>query len=38
LDRKGIIRHIHPGGQYKKGDKSYKKMKEMIGKLLAEKV
>ena len=38
LDRKGIIRHIHPGGQYKKSDQSYKKMKEMIGKLLAQKI
>jgi len=38
LDKKGVIRHIHSGGQYTKGDESYKKMKEIIRKLLAEKV
>ncbi|MDB6124486.1 MAG: hypothetical protein JWQ71_3479 [Pedosphaera sp.] len=37
IDRKGIIRHIHPGGEYVKGDKDYAAMKGMIEKLLKEK-
>ena len=37
LDRKGVIRHIHPGGQYVKGDKDYAAMKAKIEELLAEK-
>jgi len=37
LDRKGLIRHIHPGGEYVKGDSDYLEMKEMIELLLAEK-
>ena len=36
IDRKGIIRHIHPGGQYIKGDQDYLEIKEMIEMLLAE--
>jgi len=36
IDRKGIIRNIHPGGQYIKGDQDYKEIKEMIEMLLAE--
>jgi len=35
IDRKGIIRHIHPGGQYIKGDQDYREMKEAIETLLA---
>lgn len=30
IDRQGIIKHIHPGGQYIKGDKDYKLMQEKI--------
>lgn len=37
IDRRGIIRHIHPGGQYVKGDKDYGEMKRKIEELLAEK-
>jgi len=36
IDRKGIIRHIHPGGQYVKGDEDYKELKEKIELLLDE--
>ncbi len=37
LDRKGAIRHIHPGGQYVKGDPAYRALKGKIEELLAEK-
>ncbi len=37
IDRKGIIRHLHPGGQYVKGDKDYMALKKQIEELLAEK-
>jgi peroxiredoxin len=37
LDRKGVIRFIHPGGQYVKGDKEYAALKKKIDELLAEK-
>lgn len=37
IDRKGIIRHIHPGGQYVKGDADYVTMKAKIEELLKEK-
>ncbi len=37
LDRRGVIRHIHPGGQYVKGDKDYEAMRSKIEALLAEK-
>jgi peroxiredoxin len=37
IDRKGVIRHIHPGGEYVKGDKDYAAMKERIEALLAER-
>ena len=37
IDKHGVIRHIHPGGHYVKGDKDYAKMKVEIEKLLAEK-
>jgi peroxiredoxin len=36
IDRKGIIRHIHPGGSYVKGDKAYQAMQAMIEELLKE--
>jgi peroxiredoxin len=37
IDREGVIRHIHPGGQYVKGDKAYQAMKTKIEALLREK-
>ncbi len=37
LDRKGLIRYIHPGGQYVKGDGVYEKVQQEIEKLLMEK-
>ena len=37
IDKNGVIRHIHPGGEYVKGDKAYAEMKAGIEKLLAEK-
>lgn len=36
LDRDGRVRHIHPGGQYVKGDAEYAAMKQQIEALLAE--
>lgn len=36
LDRKGVIRHIHPGGQYVKGDGAYEEMESTIQALLQE--
>jgi thiol-disulfide isomerase/thioredoxin len=37
LDRRGVVRHIHPGGQYVKGDADYAALKAKIEELLAEK-
>lgn len=37
LDRRGVIRHIHPGGQYVKGDADHAVMLAKIQELLAEK-
>ncbi|MEY4940233.1 MAG: hypothetical protein RIQ93_1968, partial [Verrucomicrobiota bacterium] len=37
LDRHGVVRHIHPGGQYVKGDADYAAMKAKIEELLREK-
>lgn len=37
LDRRGTIRHIHPGGEYVKGDPAYLELRAQIEKLLAEK-
>jgi peroxiredoxin len=37
IDRKGVIRHIHPGGEYVSGDKDYAEMKAQIEKLIQEK-
>ena len=34
IDRRGIIRYIHPGGQYVKGDTDYRAMKQKIEELL----
>ena len=36
LDKHGIVRHVHPGGEYKAGDPSYAKLKSVIEKLVAE--
>ena len=38
LDRKGIVRYIHSGGQYVKGDGEYEKLQQEIEKLLNEKM
>ena len=37
LDRRGVVRHIHPGGQYEKGDADYAALRAKIEELLAEK-
>jgi thiol-disulfide isomerase/thioredoxin len=37
IDRKGMIRHIHPGGQYVRGDRAYETLKAKIEELLKEK-
>jgi peroxiredoxin len=37
IDRKGIIRHIHEGGSYVKGDEAYQTMRHKIEELLQEK-
>ncbi len=37
LDRTGTLRHLHPGGQYVKGDDAYRELRAQIEKLLAEK-
>ncbi|MDQ3338372.1 MAG: TlpA family protein disulfide reductase [Myxococcota bacterium] len=36
LDRRGVIRHVHPGGQYVEGDPAYGEMQAAIERLLAE--
>ncbi|MHB8522794.1 MAG: peroxiredoxin family protein [Limisphaerales bacterium] len=36
IDRKGVIRFIHPGGQYVRGDPDYAVLKAKIEALLAE--
>jgi thiol-disulfide isomerase/thioredoxin len=36
LDRKGVVRAVHPGGQYVEGDGDYESMQELIEELLAE--
>jgi peroxiredoxin len=36
LDKKGVIRHVHPGGQYVEGDPAYAEMQAAIERLLAE--
>lgn len=30
LDRQGVIRHVHPGGEYAKGEPSYDAMRAAI--------
>jgi hypothetical protein len=36
LDKKGVVRHVHPGGQYVEGDAAYEKLTSMIEQLLNE--
>lgn len=36
IDRQGVIRYIHPGGQYVKGDEDYATMRSKIERLLQE--
>ncbi|MEM7373544.1 MAG: TlpA disulfide reductase family protein [Bacteroidota bacterium] len=36
VDRHGIIRYIHPGGEYVKGDGQYEELEEAIEKVLRE--
>jgi peroxiredoxin len=36
LDRHGVIRHVHPGGQYVQGEPAYDAMKSAIEKLVGE--
>ncbi len=36
LDRRGVIRHIHPGGAYRQGDAAHSAMEDAIIELLAE--
>jgi len=38
IDRNGIIRYIHPGGQYVKGDGEYERLHERIQQLLNEEL
>ena len=38
IDKEGIIRYVHPGGQYVKGDSSYQEIKNTIEVLLSEEV
>jgi peroxiredoxin len=37
LDRKGVVRYIHPGGEYVRGDNDYATIRKNIEKLLDEK-
>jgi peroxiredoxin len=36
LDKHGVIRHVHAGGQYQEGDAAYAEMQSAIERLLAE--
>ncbi len=36
LDKRGVIRHVHPGGSYVKGEPAYDEMRAAIDRLLAE--
>jgi peroxiredoxin len=37
IDRQGVIRHVHPGGKYVRGDDAYRAMQAKIEELLKEK-
>jgi thiol-disulfide isomerase/thioredoxin len=36
IDRRGVVRHVHPGGQYVKGDRAYDALKAKAEELLKE--
>jgi len=36
LDKKGIVRHVHPGGEYVEGDPAYHELSSVIERLLTE--
>ncbi len=36
IDRRGVVRFVHPGGQYAKGDRDYDMLKAKIEELLKE--
>lgn len=36
IDKKGVVRHVHPGGQYVQGDAAYAELRAVIERLLAE--
>jgi len=36
LDKHGVVRHVHPGGQYVAGDPAYADLQSVIERLLAE--
>jgi peroxiredoxin len=36
LDKHGVVRHVHPGGQYVEGDRGYGELKAAVERLLAE--
>lgn len=36
LDRRGVIRYVHPGGQYVRGDAAYEELETRIERLLSE--
>lgn len=36
LDKRGVVRHVHPGGQYEAGDPAHAELDAMIERLLAE--
>ena len=36
LDKHGVVRHVHPGGEYAKGEPAYDAMKGAIERLLVE--
>ncbi len=36
LDRRGVVRHVHPGGQYVDGDPAHADLRTVIERLLAE--
>lgn len=38
LDRQGVIRHVHPGGEYVEGDPAHARLEAAIERLLAEPV
>jgi thiol-disulfide isomerase/thioredoxin len=36
LDKRGVVRHVHPGGQYVDGDAAHAELRAVIDRLLAE--